>query len=108
MIRKLKILGIVIFVLALPFILFPINFIITFKLEHNFGVQNGLIPIGCCFCTSVILFYLLIMIFFKAKDIYIVDAYLAALCLLSAWIWLMGIAGTVYYFLYFGSPYEGG
>ena len=108
MIKKLKIIGLIIFVLILPFILFPINFILPFELEHNFGVQNGLIPIGCCFGTSVILFYLLIVIFFKAKDIYIVDAYLAALCLLSAWIWLMFIAGTVYYFLYFGSPYEGG
>lgn len=108
MIRKLKILGIVIFVLALPFILFPINVIITFKLQHIFGVQNGLILIGCCFGTSVILFYLLIIVFFKAKDIYIVDSYLAALCLFSAWIWLMFLAGDLYYFMYFNSSYNGG
>lgn len=101
--RKLKIFGLIFITLLIPFVIAFVNFIIVFLLKDKFRITNDLIPFVINFIGLILLCVLLWIIFIKAKEKYLADAYIASICFISIFIGMFFFAIETQIYPYFSS-----
>ena len=82
--RKLKVFGIIIITLLLPFIINFVNLMITPLILYRFGITDDSIIIHLI--GLIALLCVLWIIFIKTKEKYLADAHIAGICFIAAFI----------------------
>ncbi|WP_278824448.1 hypothetical protein [Helicobacter pullorum] len=104
--RKLAILGIIALILSMPFIINILNLIIIFSLEDSFEITNDSIPFAIHLIGLILLCIVSWIIFKKTQEKYLVDAYIAFICLIAVFMGLSLFAIWTQVYPYFSS-YDG-
>lgn len=97
--RKLKILGIIFITLLIPFVINFVDFIIIFSLKYKFGATDDLLPFLINSIGLIALLAFLWLIFIKAKEKYLADAYIAGICFVFVGAFFFSVATWAYPYL---------